>query len=227
MEKKYKLFNKTIQKLSEAGVLLDLILIGSWCLHFYRILFEDADTIPAIRTVDIDFLVPNPPRIKHKADVPRLLEELGFMEEFSHITGNSKYIHPDLEVEFIIPEKGRGKDGPYRIKEINISAQGLRYVSLLQDHVIRVAYEGIMINIPEPAAFTLHKLQISKSRNKKDKKIKDLETAISLGEYLVTRKDQVNKMKKIFKMLPVKWKKDILGIVREKSGVLYEILIAD
>ena len=172
------------------------------------------------------FLVPNPPRIKHKADVPGFLK-VGFHGGIFTYNRKFQNIFIGPEVEFIIPEKGRGKDGPYRIKEINISAQGLRYVSLLQDHVIRVAYEGIMINIPEPAAFTLHKLQISKSRNKKDKKIKDLETAISLGEYLVTRKDQVNKMKKIFKMLPVKWKKDILGIVREKSGVLYEILIAD
>jgi hypothetical protein len=92
-------------------------------------------------------------------NIPQLLEELGYVEEFSPVSGNSKFMHPDLEVEFIIPKKGRRKDGPHLIKEINISAQGLRYVHVLQDHAITVPFDGLTIKVPEPSAFVLHKLQ--------------------------------------------------------------------
>lgn len=227
MEKKFELFRKTLYRLGEAGVLSDIIMIGSWCLYVYGNLFKDADTIPAIRTIDLDFLIPNPPKIKHRANIPKILDELGFIEEFSNLRGNSKFIHTDLEVEFLIPEKGRGKDGPYIIKEIGIRAQGLRYVSMLQDNTITTVVEGHTVKIPEPAAFVLHKLQMSGKRRKKDKKIKDLEASVGLGEYLVTRIDQVAKLKEIYNSLPVPWRKEILQIARENSESIYAVLKQD
>lgn len=227
MERRFELFRKTIIKLGEGGALSDIILIGSWCLYLYRKLFEDADAIPSIRTVDLDFLVPNPPKIKHRVDIAKLLEELGFVEEFSHISGNSKFIHPDLEVEFIIPEKGRGKDGPHIIKEINIRAQGLRYVNLLQDHTMLISFNGYSVKVPEPSAFVLHKLQVSSKRGKKDKRKKDLEAALGLGEYIIIHNAQVAKILKIYKSLPVTWRKEILAIAKNNSEGIYNILKAE
>ncbi|MBP7735384.1 MAG: hypothetical protein KA369_05360 [Spirochaetes bacterium] len=224
MEKRFKLFHEIIIKLGETGVLMDIILIGSWCLYLYRDIFKDADTMPAVRTVDLDFLVPNPPKIKHKVDISKMLEELDFVEEFSHLSGNSKFIHPDLEVEFIIPEKGRGKDGPHIINEINVRAQGLRYVDLLQDHTIIIPYNNYPVRVPEPSAFVLHKLQVSARRSKKEKKVKDLETATGLGDYLATHEDQVDKVKEIFRNLPGKWKREILEVAKEYSENIYKIL---
>ncbi|HNW27041.1 MAG TPA: GSU2403 family nucleotidyltransferase fold protein [Spirochaetota bacterium] len=224
MEKRFKLFHEIIISLGETGVLADIVLIGSWCLYLYRDIFRDADTMPAVRTVDLDFLVPNPPKIKHKVDISKMLETLNFVEEFSHLSGNSKFIHPDLEVEFIIPEKGRGKDGPHIIKEINVRAQGLRYVDLLQDHTIIIPYNNFPVRVPEPSAFILHKLQLSGRRGKKVKKVKDLETAKGLGEYLATREDQVEKMKEIYRNLPSKWKREILEVAKEQSEIIYRIL---
>jgi hypothetical protein len=180
--------------------------------------------MPAVRTVDLDFLVPNPPKIKHKVDISKMLEELDFVEEFSHLSGNSKFIHPDLEVEFIIPEKGRGKDGPHIIKEINVRAQGLRFVDILSNHTIIIYYDNYPVKVPEPSAFILHKLQVSVRRGIKEKKVKDLETAKGLGEYLATHEDQVEKMKEIYRNLPGKWKRDILEVAKAHSGIIYKIL---
>lgn len=224
MEKRFELFHKVIIKLGETGVLTDVILIGSWCLYLYRNVFKDADTMPAVRTVDLDFLVPNPPKIKHKVDITRILEELDFVEEFSHLSGNSKFVHPDLEVEFIIPEKGRGKDGPHIINEINVRAQGLRYVDLLQEYTIIIPFENYPVKVPEPSAFVLHKIQVSGRRSKKEKRVKDLETATGLGEYLLTRDDQIVKMQDIYRSLPVKWRKEILELAKEHSESIYKIL---
>lgn len=152
MSEQFGLFHKTVNTLGEAGILDDLILIGSWCLYFYRIIFNDSDNIPLIRTVDLDFLLRNPPKISSNVDVSSLLIQLGFTEEYSLMQGFSKFIHPDLEVEFLIPEKGRGKDGPHRIEKININAQGLRYVGILQDHTMKVPFgefsENLSFHVP-------------------------------------------------------------------------------
>jgi hypothetical protein len=57
MEERYKLLLTVLRELSNAEVLDDLILAGSWCQFYYRILFDEAPEIPLIRTTDIDFLV--------------------------------------------------------------------------------------------------------------------------------------------------------------------------
>ena len=68
MEERYKLLLTVLRELSNAEVLDDLILAGSWCQFYYRILFDEAPEIPLIRTTDIDFLVPNPSKIKKSVD---------------------------------------------------------------------------------------------------------------------------------------------------------------
>lgn len=59
MEKsQYKLCMKTLRCLSDAGVLDELLLIGSWCVPFYKAYFSGITYFTEIRTRDIDFLVP-------------------------------------------------------------------------------------------------------------------------------------------------------------------------
>ena len=121
MEEKYKLLSMVLNKLQEAGALEKLVLAGSWCQYYYRILFNAPLEIPLIRTTDIDFLVPNPPKIIKAVDVTRLLNNLGFDNDFDYNTGLVKYVHPDLEIQFITPALGRGKNMPYEIKKYNIA----------------------------------------------------------------------------------------------------------
>jgi hypothetical protein len=56
------------------------------------------------------------------------------------LDGYVKYVHPDLEVEFLIPERGKGRDKPYTIDKFHINAQGLRYLDLLQRHGMETSY---------------------------------------------------------------------------------------
>jgi hypothetical protein len=62
MEENYKLLSAVLQRLQDSGALEKLILTGSWCQYYYRIMFNASLEIPLIRTTDIDFLVPNPPK---------------------------------------------------------------------------------------------------------------------------------------------------------------------
>ncbi len=68
MEEKYELFHTVLRELQEAGVLENLMLAGSWCQYYYRILFDMAPEIPLVRTPDIDFVVPGRFQEKSRCD---------------------------------------------------------------------------------------------------------------------------------------------------------------
>jgi hypothetical protein len=71
-----------LERLTNAGVLDDIVLVGSWCLEGYKSYFGRKTPLTALRTRDIDFLVPRPSRIRASVDVPALLEDLGFVTDF-------------------------------------------------------------------------------------------------------------------------------------------------
>ena len=99
MERKSNLFFKTLNLLYGADVLEDIILIGSWCHYFYKIYFSNAPEIPLLRTLDIDFLIPNPPKIRKDVNVPEILNSLDFIPSNNYLTGHTKYVHPELELD--------------------------------------------------------------------------------------------------------------------------------
>jgi len=55
MTKQNNLFIATLDALHKSGAFEYIILIGSWCHHFYRVYFNNAPEIPVVRTMDIDF----------------------------------------------------------------------------------------------------------------------------------------------------------------------------
>ena len=167
MEKRYALFLEVLRRFQAAGLLKELILIESWCQHFYRSYFAGLRYTPTIRTRDIDFLVPVPFRIKNKVDVEELLRDEGFVVTFSGGAGYMKLMHPDLIVEFLVPEKGKGSDRPYPLPQLSMNAQPLRFLDYLLQNTIRIEAEGLKIKVPHPAAFALHKLIISTRRTKR------------------------------------------------------------
>ena len=94
----------------------------------------------------------------------------------NYITGLTKYVHPELELEFLTPDLGRGKGStPYDIPKLHINDQGLRYLNLIQAHIIEVKYLNMFIKVPEPAAYVLHKFIVFELRNQEAKKERDLE----------------------------------------------------
>ena len=61
MEKKtFNLCLVVLKRLNRAGILQNIILIGSWCAYFYSHYFKSRNYSLHIRTTDIDFLVPIP-----------------------------------------------------------------------------------------------------------------------------------------------------------------------
>ena len=224
MEEKYSLLSNVLKTLQNAEVLNELILAGSWCQYYYRILFDMAPEIPLIRTTDIDFLVPNPQKISKSLDVAKLLNDIGFDNDFDYQTGLLKFVNPDLEIQFITPALGRGKDKPYEIRQFNINAEGLRYLILLQDHKFQMTHEGITLWLPEPGAYILHKILVSQKRKNDAKRDKDLMAAGNIGELCIRYEHHKNNLKSIFNGMPQKWRKQTLDILSQQSLRIHSFL---
>lgn len=218
MEKRYALFLEVLRRFQAAGLLEELILIGSWCQHFYRSYFKGIRYIPAIRTRDVDFLVPMPFRIKRKVDVEELLRDKGFVVTFSGGAGYMKLMHPELIVEFLVPEKGKGSDRPYPLPQLSMNAQRLRFLDYLLQSTIRMEAEGLKLNVPHPAAFALHKLIISARRTKEEKLVKDRKEALAVLTALV-RKGEAGEIRKMFEKMPAGWRKQVIDVLGKMENV--------
>lgn len=224
MKDSYELFHKILFKFHLSGILENVILIGSWVLPIYKSFFNDSPEIPILRTSDIDFLIPNPPKINKKIDIPRLLEEFDFEEQFSLMGNHSKFVHPDLEIEFLIPELGRSKNKSIPIKEFCVSAQPLRYLYFIQDHTLEIDYSFAKLIVPEPTVFVLLKFLLTIKRKDISKIQKDIATAVELSEFLLKKTDQVEKFRKFYAEMPKPWQRKLINIVKDNCHELYKIL---
>jgi len=207
----YKLCLEVLRRFNKEGILDGLILIGSWCLYFYKDYFKKTPyiDIAALKTRDIDFLVPIPPKIRKSVDVPELLKDLGFVTDFKGSKGYIKLDHPDLILEFLVPERGRGSSLPYKLPQLGLNATSLRFLSFLIDNVIRVKVEDFYINVPHPANFALHKLIIYQRRIREYKALKDKNTAIEVLKALLDKGDS-RIVKKTLDSIPRKWKNKVM-----------------
>ena len=209
MEKKqFKICMEVLRRMDKTGVLKNVLLIGSWCVPFYKEYFSGMRYVTAIRTRDMDFLVPFPSKIKKKVDIPDLLKDLGFVEGFRGRDGYIKLEHPELIIEFLVPEKGRGLDKPYPLPQLGLNAQTLRFLNYLTQHTINISIKGIPVNLPHPAHFALHKLIISPRRRSEEKAKKDKAMAIGILKALI-RKGEADSIKQAFNSAPQKWQKKI------------------
>lgn len=208
MQKKYALFLNVLRTFDESKILDDCILVGSWCMHFYQRYFPHGVYQPSIRTTDVDFLVAHPSRLKKKIHLPSLLEKEGFILTFNS-QGYMRMEHPELIIEFLVPEKGRGTDKPYPLPSLGINAQALRFLDYLAEHAIVIASEGFKLKLPHPAAFGLHKLIVMQRRKKKEKAEKEQREALGVLRTLIAQ-GEADQIRAMFYDVPASWRKKVL-----------------
>ena len=123
-----------------------------------------------------------------------------------------KLMHPELIVEFLVPEKGRGMDTAYPLPQIGMNAQALRFLDYLVQNTISIESEGLSLRVPHPAAFGLHKLTISTRRKTEEKSLKERREALNVLTALI-RKDELNEIKVMFKRMPIRWRKKVRDVL--------------
>jgi len=207
----YNLCIQIFKKFEQAGVLSQLILIGSWCVVFYEDYFKNSTALRnfALRTRDVDFLIENPAKMRVNVNIPDLLKDMGFVVSYSGRQGYMKLSHTDLILEFLVPEKGRGVDGPVDLPGLGMNAVALRYLNFLTENTIQIKVEDFIITLPHPANFALHKLIIGQRRIKQDKAAKDMDAAVCVLKTLIAN-NQLTLIHDVFNKAPVKWQKKII-----------------
>lgn len=220
MEKKqYELCLDVFRRLNREGLLDDIILIGSWCMPFYKEYFSGVKYLSTIKTRDVDFLVPYPNKIRVNVDIHELLKDLGFVIGYKGSKGYMKLEHPDLVIEFLSPEKGRGTDSPVPLPQLKINAQALRFLNFLAENIIKVKVDDFYILLPHPANFALHKLIISERRQNTDKAAKDKIMALEILKALMA-KGEASKIQGVLRAVPSKWQKKILEALNQEKEIL-------
>ncbi len=96
-----------------------------------------------------------------------------------------------LRVDFLAPNRGRESEIPYRLPAFGTDAQPLRFLDFLirdPEPAVLLHGTGVLVSVPAPARFALHKLIVSRRRRDGDaKRDKDLAQARTLLEALVRR----------------------------------------
>jgi len=210
-KKQFELCLEVLRRFNKTGILKDFILIGSWCLYFYNEYFPDTPYLDraTIKTRDIDFLIDDPAGIRQEVNIPGLLGDLGFITVFKGKKGYIKLEHPDLLLEFLVPEKGKGTDKPVHLSKLGMNAVALRFLSFLSANTIKVKVEDFYVTLPHPANFALHKLIIFQRRLKEEKAIKDRNTALDVLKALINKGESAV-IRRVFNSIPLKWQKRII-----------------
>jgi hypothetical protein len=215
------LFLSVLGALDVAGALGELVLIGSWCLLFYKEHFDGSPLIPAVRTSDVDLLVPWPKRVRRKVDVPAALAELGFMQTTSFVTGYTKFARGDLVVEFLMPLRGDGREQVVKVKQLGITTQGLRHLDYREDEIVPMSYGGFTVRVPRPELYTLFKFIVHAERKNPAKRAKDLATAQRLSDFLLKSDQGQQGLTWAYSRLTKKQQRSLLDIVKDKDPLLH------
>jgi len=222
-DNQYKLFDDILKVMKENGLLDYFVLIGGWCLYLYRIYYDNPPEIIALRTNDIDLLIPRKIRLTKDCDISAILRGLGF-EIIHSPEGHIKFSREDFDVEFLTPEIGAGSDKPYEFKQLNLNAQQLRYLTILQDNVITMNYRGSPVKIPNVQSFVIHKLLVINKR-KPVKRSKDIETIKALMDFILTKPELLNDFMSAYNGLIKGWKKTYLDNSKKYLPEIHELLI--
>jgi hypothetical protein len=216
---KFDLLIKVLSDLQDAGILKHLVLVGSWCQDFYRYQFGNPMEIPAAKTMDADILIPrNMPRVNPAVDIVEIMKGNDFVFEVSPNSGLYKFSHPMLKVEFLTDPGAKPDETARYFKSLGVTAQELHFMSLPLAYNYPLAYNHITINIPEPEAFALHKLIVSRRRINKEKAEKDRLAAQGMLLFFKGKRKHINRLHQILGELPRGWQKKIKEAL-EKTGL--------
>jgi hypothetical protein len=210
----FELCCEVLRRLEREGVLAHVVLIGSWSLLAYEEFFADVRYQPGIRTRDIDLLIPIPPTFDHDVDLESALHDLDFVVSHTGRDGYIRFVHEDLMLEFIVPERGRGSDKPYPIPALGVNAQPLRFMDFLSDNTIRLRFGDVDVNVPHPANFALLKLVVSARRANSVKQENDQRQAVAVLRALVEA-GKTEVLRKTFSGMPRNWKKAVREVLKE------------
>lgn len=194
-----------IKVLDKSDMLKSCIIVGSWAMFFYKLIFENF--VPPIATTDFDIFLPSVSKIKDN-DINQYLIDLDYLRNDDTLTGKTRYYSKDgFEIEFLtLPD--RTMNNVIKVPKIGIAAEALPKMKVATWNYITVTYSGYHINIPSPASYCLQKLLIYKEREEA-KRNKDIDAIKYILNYVSASKKYTDEFINSYNTAPKKWKKAI------------------
>jgi hypothetical protein len=187
---------KIIEKLADAGVFdAGGMLIGSYAFSCYGnmlgVVFDEAIR----RTEDMDVAYDRSIEIGFvrnvKTDIGEAAPEMVEPKQINPWVPPYEMVAPDgFKIEFLTSKTAPHDKSPVPIERFGVNAQPLEFMDYLIKNPVETAVlygSGILVNVPDPARFAIHKLAVSQLRpsSKPEKSRKDLLQACALIEYFL------------------------------------------
>lgn len=192
---------RLLELLAEAGVFRrGGVLVGTQAFRAYGNMLGVKFEAQALRTQDVDVA-------QDRAVGVAVARDLGTVNLPALLTGSALKLIPvpeldprqpstsykargrDLRVDFLTPLTGRETGKPVFLPSLGVAAHALRFLDYLiakPTQAVVVGGAGILVNVPDPARYALHKLLVSGRRSvaEQAKSAKDLRQAQALLEVL-------------------------------------------
>lgn len=105
--------------------------------------------------------------------------------------GASSYRTRHLRVDFLTPNRGKDTEQPQKLPAFGTDAQPLRFLDFLirdPEPAVLLHGAGVLVSVPSPQRFALHKLIVARRRREGGKREKDVLQAQALLDVLVRRR---------------------------------------
>ncbi len=230
---------KVLELLADAGIFnMGAVLVGAHAFGVYGNMLGVKWDRDITHTHDID--VAHDPRMtvavarSSSIDLPRRLEEWSAMTFLPVPPSPLNPTHPvtsfrvrdtELKLELLTPMRGRERDAPVELPQFSTAAQPLRFLDYLIEDPLPAAViggDGVLVNVPQPARFALHKLLIAGRRQDRAKRRKDLAHAASLCWVLID--DEPADLNAAWKALAARGKRWVKG-ARDSLAKLDDSLV--
>ncbi len=168
---------RVLKAFAESGVFhLDGVLLGTHAFTVFGNVLGVHWKSSAMKTQDVD--IPTEPKMSIalpniQADIPKALErlEMGFIPvpplNPKNPSTSFKVRGRPLRVDLLTPKTGADEKIPVFIPRLNVAAQPRRFLDYVIDNPVKAAVVdggGVLVNVPQPARFAIHKLIVSQER---------------------------------------------------------------
>lgn len=137
-----------------------------------------------------------------------LLKDLGFIMGHRGSEGFVILQHPELLVEFLVAERGRGATSAVDLPMLGVNAQPLRFMDIPMLKVMDARLHGVLVRVPHPACFALHKLLVAPRRRGKERRERDADTGAHVLDLLFAKCETLT-VQSIYSQFPKSWRKVI------------------
>ena len=160
-------FERFLSCLKEAKCLDYVIIIGSWAEYIYQESGLLQSFEATMKTLDLDFLIPNLRKPAKKIDLVKIAAKHQFTYN-EHVGDRTSrfYGKDEFEVEFLIQQRGSGALSPVR-SHIGVYPMQLTHLDMLSAFSEKVPYGSFEVWIPWPEAYVAHKMIINNRRGMK------------------------------------------------------------